>query len=60
MRHALAKECGLGVIVAHGHKRECSRYLGSFGGHGQGKSEAGFGLNLEVSIPNDPEKSKEE
>jgi len=43
VQHAIAKECGLGVIVAHGHKRKCSRYLGSFGGQGQGKSEAGFG-----------------
>jgi len=34
VQHAIAKECGLGVIAAHGHKRECSRYLGSFGGQG--------------------------
>ena len=58
MQHA--KKCGLGGITTHGHKRECSRYLGSFGGQGQWKSEAGFRLTLEVPIPNDPEKSMEE
>lgn len=29
------------MIAAHGHKRECWRYLGSFGGQGQGKSVLG-------------------
>ena len=58
MQHA--KECGLDVTAAHDHERECSRDLGSFGGQGQGKSEAGFWLNLEVSTPTHPEKYKEE
>lgn len=58
-----AKECGLGVTAAHGHIRD--RVFKEFGGQGQGKSEAGFRLNLEVSTPThpaemDPEKSKEE